>query len=86
MVPIMGGALHSTGSFPLPMPLVRSTERGEETILCQPSFLKFPETSKAQWRAQKLRAVLPPLRARRGHMVWDCLQLVGTWFDLSLLL
>lgn len=59
-------------------------ERGEGTTLCQPSLLKSLETSKAQGRAQNHLAVLPPLRAKTGHMVRGRLQLGGTGFDLSL--
>lgn len=83
-MPFIGGASYSTGGCPLPIALVRSTERGKETILSKPSFLEFPETGKAQWRPQNLLAVLPPLCAERGHMVWGCLQLAGAWFDLFL--
>lgn len=49
----------------------------------QPGFLEFPETGKAQRGPENLLTVLPPLRAERGNMVWDCLQLADTGFGTN---
>lgn len=64
MVPIIGGALHSTGGCPLPRALVRSTERGGNP----PMPTQFPSPQRqARHREEHRTSSRPPsLRARRA--------------------
>lgn len=72
-------AFHRGCLLPTALPGLQKEERKP----MQPRLLEFPETGKAQWGPQNLLAVLPPLCAKRGNMVWDNLQLADTWFGTN---
>lgn len=83
MVPIIGGALHSTGGCPLPMALVRSTERGGNHPM-QTQFPQVPRDKQGTVKSTEPPSCPPsPLCQDRPHGMG--LSPVGRYFiDLSL--